>query len=224
MRNIFLKAHEMTREMKREYPEVNYRAQFGLNLSYLLSNKEERQMIKFTKGNTEFVLTNLDYNGDNLVCDVTINDDITTKGSFMIFPQGQGFLFNPAVEIDGKPSNGVALPEEISYKELRKIARNSGKELNKNAVLTFELDPVRFDNHENTKTVKQFKNELTPKIAHRVGVELKRQGYIVHQSHTSFGYRHIFECTVEKLEESIETAKNYKEKSMNWMNNYDVAE
>ena len=183
-------------------------------------------MVRFTKGNTEFTLTNLDYNGDNLVCDVIINDNIKTKGSFMIFPNGQGFLFNPAVEIDGKPSNGVALPEDIEYKELRKMALNNGRELDKNTILTFELDPVKFDKHENTKTVKQLKNELTPKIAHRVGVELKKQGYVVHQSHTSFGYRHIFECTVERLEQAIENAKNYRNDNVyiHQVDNYGIAE
>lgn len=44
MKNIFKRAHEMTREIKREYPEVDYRTQFGLCLSYLLKNKEEAEM------------------------------------------------------------------------------------------------------------------------------------------------------------------------------------
>ena len=46
MKNIFKKAHEMAREIKREYPDVDYRTQFGLCLSYLLNNKEEEQMTK----------------------------------------------------------------------------------------------------------------------------------------------------------------------------------
>jgi hypothetical protein len=41
MKNIFKKAHQMTKEIKREYPEVSYQAQFGLCLSFLLSEKEE---------------------------------------------------------------------------------------------------------------------------------------------------------------------------------------
>lgn len=43
MKKIFKKAHEMTRKMVKEY-EVDYQAQFGLNLSYLLKNKEEKEM------------------------------------------------------------------------------------------------------------------------------------------------------------------------------------
>ena len=45
MKNLFKKAHEMTREMVQEYG-VDYQAQFGLNLSYLLEIKEEEEMLK----------------------------------------------------------------------------------------------------------------------------------------------------------------------------------
>lgn len=41
MKNIFKKVHEMTRKIKREYPEVDYRTQFGICLSCLLKNKKE---------------------------------------------------------------------------------------------------------------------------------------------------------------------------------------
>ena len=46
MKNTFKRAHEMAKEIKKEYPEVDYRAQFGLCLSYLLNNKEELEMIQ----------------------------------------------------------------------------------------------------------------------------------------------------------------------------------
>lgn len=41
---LIKKAHEMTKEIKKEYMEVDYRVQFGLCLSYLLSKKEEKKM------------------------------------------------------------------------------------------------------------------------------------------------------------------------------------
>lgn len=34
---IVKKAHKMTKEIKNQYPEVDYRTQFGLCLSYLLN-------------------------------------------------------------------------------------------------------------------------------------------------------------------------------------------
>ena len=46
MKNTFKRAHEMAKEIKKEYPEVDYRLQFGLCLSYLLNNKEELEMIQ----------------------------------------------------------------------------------------------------------------------------------------------------------------------------------
>ncbi|BDR82571.1 hypothetical protein [Clostridium tetani] len=42
MRNIFKEAHKMTREIKKEYKKVDYRTQFGLCLSYLLSKKDNK--------------------------------------------------------------------------------------------------------------------------------------------------------------------------------------
>lgn len=45
-KELIIKAHTMTKEIKKEYKEVDYRFQFGLCLKYLLSNKEEKKMIK----------------------------------------------------------------------------------------------------------------------------------------------------------------------------------
>lgn len=44
MKNLFAKAHKMTREVKKTYPEVDYKFQFGLCLSFLYQNKEEEKM------------------------------------------------------------------------------------------------------------------------------------------------------------------------------------
>lgn len=43
MRKIFKEAHKMTREIASKY-EVDYRAQFGLCLAYLLEEKEEKKV------------------------------------------------------------------------------------------------------------------------------------------------------------------------------------
>ena len=45
MMNLMKEAHRLTKEIKREYPEVDYKAQLGLCISYL-SNKEEREMVE----------------------------------------------------------------------------------------------------------------------------------------------------------------------------------
>jgi hypothetical protein len=50
MKNLFKKAHEMTRKMKESYPEVDYQAQFGLCLSYLFEEEKEEEGMKELKG------------------------------------------------------------------------------------------------------------------------------------------------------------------------------
>jgi hypothetical protein len=40
-KNLAKEAHRMAKEIKGEYPEVNYKFQFGLNVKYLLSKVEE---------------------------------------------------------------------------------------------------------------------------------------------------------------------------------------
>ncbi len=51
MKNLFKKAHELTRKMKERYPEVDYQTQFGLCLSYLFEEeKEENEEVKELKG------------------------------------------------------------------------------------------------------------------------------------------------------------------------------
>lgn len=43
MKNIMKEAHRMTREIKKEFPEVDYQAQLGICLSFLY-NEEETEM------------------------------------------------------------------------------------------------------------------------------------------------------------------------------------
>ena len=44
--NILKKAHQLTKEIKREYPEVDYKAQLGICLTFLYNNKEVKAMVK----------------------------------------------------------------------------------------------------------------------------------------------------------------------------------
>ena len=44
--NLLKKAHELTKEIKREYPEVDYKAQLGICLTFLYNNKEVKGMVK----------------------------------------------------------------------------------------------------------------------------------------------------------------------------------
>lgn len=50
MKDLMKKAHQMTREIKREYPEVDYKFQLGLCMSYLLSEKKGGNRMVELKG------------------------------------------------------------------------------------------------------------------------------------------------------------------------------
>lgn len=53
-KELVKEAHRLAREIKTEYPEVNYSFQFGICIKYLLSNKEvEKVLIKTMSSNYE---------------------------------------------------------------------------------------------------------------------------------------------------------------------------
>lgn len=45
MKNLLKEAHKLTKEIKNKYPEVDYKAQLGICISYL-NNKEEVEMVE----------------------------------------------------------------------------------------------------------------------------------------------------------------------------------
>ena len=44
--NILKRAHQLTKEIKIEYPEVDYKAQLGICLTFLYDNKEVKGMVE----------------------------------------------------------------------------------------------------------------------------------------------------------------------------------
>lgn len=46
MKNLFKEAHKLTKEIKAEYPDVDYKAQFGICLSYLQKKKGEIKLVE----------------------------------------------------------------------------------------------------------------------------------------------------------------------------------
>lgn len=55
MKNLFKKAHQLTKEMKAKYPEIDYHTQFGLYVKYLLEEKNNTKEIEIKSW---FVLKN----------------------------------------------------------------------------------------------------------------------------------------------------------------------
>lgn len=69
-KELMIKAHQMTKEIKNEYPEVNYKFQLGLCLAYLCENKGEVEVIEYKTGRGTTVEIAL--NG-KLITDLTVN-------------------------------------------------------------------------------------------------------------------------------------------------------
>jgi hypothetical protein len=74
IRETFLKAHEATKKIKKEFVEVDYRTQFGICLSYLLKNKEETEMMKEVRFEKKGMPVVVRLNGTEL--EVEINEVI----------------------------------------------------------------------------------------------------------------------------------------------------
>lgn len=120
MRKIFKEAHKMTREIASKY-EVDYQAQFGLCLAYLLENKEEKEMIKNyveEKGlRIEVDGNKLNYYKDNKLVAETWG--FTNEDSIKDFGDTIGVRFHIAKDFLKKYSN-IRLKKE-TYTELVQI-------------------------------------------------------------------------------------------------------
>lgn len=72
-KEMMQKAHEMAREIKNEYPSVDYKFQLGLCLKYLY---KEEKMIKYTTENGAKVEIKLE---GKLVTDLIVNDTVVVE-------------------------------------------------------------------------------------------------------------------------------------------------
>ena len=54
MKNIMKEAHRMTKEIKAQYPEVDYQAQLGICLSFLYNEEEAEMELEGTEKQIKF--------------------------------------------------------------------------------------------------------------------------------------------------------------------------
>lgn len=80
MKKVFKEAHKMTKEMVEKYG-VDYQAQFGLNLSYLLENKEAEKMLKGSEKQVKWANEMLD------TINTTLNE--LEAGSKIVWPESE---------------------------------------------------------------------------------------------------------------------------------------
>lgn len=103
-KELMIKAHKMTKEIKAEYPAVNYKFQLGLCLAYLYENEGEVEMISYTTKNGAKVEIKLE---GKLVADLTVNGIEVVKNnkySHVVFIS----TFN----------NTIVLNDSLAYKKL----------------------------------------------------------------------------------------------------------
>jgi len=65
-KNIMKEAHKMTKEMKKQYPEINYQMQLGLNIQFLVEMSSELNAEKAQRMITNEKEVRQRYNGNNL--------------------------------------------------------------------------------------------------------------------------------------------------------------
>lgn len=130
---IVKEAHKMAREIKAEYPEVDYKVQFGLCLSYLL-NKGEVKMkeIRFSKQGIEFVFRNFKWEqrvntNSSLVAEwkvIGIKENNKNEGFYYNAEYlNQENAFRIEFKLKGKKIGGVRLPEDIKINEIIEEAK-----------------------------------------------------------------------------------------------------
>lgn len=141
---LFRKAHQLTKEVKIKYPEVNYRTQFGLSLSYIQKGGTMREFV-INKGNFNVNLTlgegflrkeNGDARADVKILDLKIKgvkvectrkcEFMTTQGKFcLVFTDEKAEEVNKIANLKNSTRLFMVLGGEVEsyYKEQCKIAK-----------------------------------------------------------------------------------------------------
>ena len=133
--NLIKEAHKMAREIKEEFPGVDYKTQFGLCMSYLLSNREDFKMVDLKKEIRERVRYYSTLNGE----EVEIYEDWY-------------------LEVINKKTFNHVLLEKLSKDEQESVLKNSNiVETNKIADLCEEIN--KFNKEIGTPTITNLKTK-----------------------------------------------------------------
>lgn len=102
-KELMIKAHKMTKEIKTQYPSIDYKFQLGLCLSYL-QEEGGKEMIKYTTKNGAKVEIALD---GKLVTDLTVNGIEIVKNN-----SNSDLVFISTFD------NTIVLNSSVAYKKL----------------------------------------------------------------------------------------------------------
>ena len=161
-KELMLKAHKMAREIKNEYPAVDYKFQLGLCLAYLYENEGEVEVISYTTKNGAKVEIKLE---EKLVADLTVNGIVVVENNtdsdvVFISTFDNTIVLNSSLaykKLGGKSVIKIAANEEVikrfkeaTQKSIEEMDRKT-KEFVKNTKISTEQYNYTFEKHMNDR-------------------------------------------------------------------------
>ena len=161
-KELMLKAHKMAREIKNEYPAVDYKFQLGLCLAYLYENEGEVEMISYTTKNGAKVEIKLE---GKLVTDLTVNGIVVVENNtdsdvVFISTFNNTIVLNSSLaykKLGGKSVIRIAANDEV-IKAFKEATQKSIEEMNKktkefveNTKISAEQYNYTFEKHMNDR-------------------------------------------------------------------------
>ena len=137
MINLMKEAHKLTREIKAEYKDVDYKAQLGICISYLSNNEKKGDIMKefsFEKGNMVFKFRNLKIYKYNVYLDYKIEGILENSTNEGYYKEAEVYLDRKVIafsfKYNGKTMKGVNIPDDM-LEELKKEIENAKEEQKK---------------------------------------------------------------------------------------------
>lgn len=160
-KEIMRKAHQMTQEIKTEYPEVDYKFQLGLCLAYLYQ-EGEKEMIRYTTERGTKVEIKLE---GRLITDLIVNDTVVVENNtskYVVFVSlfDNTIVLNDSLaysKLGGNSIIRIAANEEV-MQIARAAARKAREDMERrtrkfvqNTKIDMETYDYTFEKHMNDK-------------------------------------------------------------------------
>ena len=162
-KELMIKAHKMTKEIKAEYPSIDYKFQLGLCLAYL-HQEGENEMIKYTTKNGAKVEINLK---GKLVTDLIVNEIVVLENNkyddlVFISTFDNTIVLNSSLaykKLGGKSVIKIAANDEV-IKKFKEATKKSIEEMNErvksfaeNTKISMEQYNYTFEKHMNDRNM-----------------------------------------------------------------------
>lgn len=162
-KELMQKAHQMTKEIKAEYPNVDYKLQLGLCLAYLHEEEgENRNMIKYTTKNGARVEISLK---GRLVTDLTVNGIVVVENNtseYVVFVSqfNNTIVLNDSLaykKLGGNSVIRIAANDEV-MEAIKEATKKDMKEINNNTKKF--VDNTKIDIETYNYTIEKHMNDI----------------------------------------------------------------